>query len=52
MDPFALVDTYFGLLSELRDLLGTKVDLVMGDAVKNRYVAAEIERTKRVLYAA
>lgn len=52
MDPFALVDTYFGLLNELRGLLGTKVDLIMTDAIKNRYVVAEVERTKQVLYAA
>jgi hypothetical protein len=52
MDPFALVDTYFGLLNEFRQLLGTKVDLVMSDAIKNRYIAAEVERTKRALYAA
>jgi predicted nucleotidyltransferase len=52
MDPFALVDAYFGLLNEFRGLLGTKVDLVMSDAIKNRYVVAEVERTKQVLYAA
>jgi uncharacterized protein len=52
MDPFGLVDAYFGLLDELRALLATRVDLVMSDAIKNRYILAEVERTKRVLYAA
>jgi predicted nucleotidyltransferase len=52
MDPFALVDAYFGLLDDLRDLLGMKVDLVMSDAIKNRYIVAEVERTKQALYAA
>ena len=52
MDPFALVDAYFGLLDELRSLLDADVDLVMSDALKNRYIAAEVERTKQVLYAA
>jgi hypothetical protein len=52
MDPFELVDAYFGLLNSLRGLLGTKVDLVMSDAIKNRYIAAEVERTKQALYAA
>lgn len=28
------------------------VDLVMVDAVKNRFIAADIKRTKQVLYAA
>ena len=52
MDPHARVDAYFGLLDELRSLLGTEVDLVMVDAVKNRYIAADIARTKQALYAA
>ena len=51
-DPFELVDSYFGLLEELRTLLDTKVDLVMSDAIKNRYIRAEVDRTKQVLYAA
>jgi len=52
MDTHARIDAYFGLLDELRDILGTGVDLVMVDAVKNRYIAADIARTKQTLYAA
>ena len=52
MDPFELVDVYFDLLNELRTLLDRNVDLVMSDAIKNRYILAEVERTKQVLYAA
>jgi uncharacterized protein len=52
MDPFELIDAYFDLLEELRSLLGTEVDLVMSDAIKNRYIMAEVERTKQELYAA
>ena len=52
MDPFALVDAYFGLLDELREILTTDVDLVMSDTIKNRYIAANVERTKQALYAA
>lgn len=52
MSPHELVDAYFGLLDELRSILDAEVDLVMADAVKNRYIAADIERTRRVLYAA
>jgi predicted nucleotidyltransferase len=51
-EGYALVDAYFGLLDDLRALLDTEVDLVMVDAVKNRYIASEIERTKQLLYAA
>ncbi|MEI8080320.1 MAG: nucleotidyltransferase domain-containing protein [Actinomycetes bacterium] len=52
MESYARVDAYFGMLEDLQALLGTEVDLVMVGAVKNRYIAAEIERTKQVLYAA
>ena len=52
MEPYARVDAYFGMLEELRALLNMKVDLVMVGAVKNPYIASEIERTKEVLYAA
>jgi hypothetical protein len=52
MEPYARVDAYFGLLEELRSLLNMKVDLVMAGAVKNPYIAREIERTKEVFYAA
>ena len=52
MEPYARVDAYFGLLEELRALLGLEVDLVMAGAVKNPYIARDIERTRRMLYAA
>ena len=38
--------------SREREALGTEVDLVMVGAVKNRYIAADIERAKQMLYAA
>lgn len=52
MDGYTKAHAYFDLLEELRDVLGTEVDLVMAGAVKNRYIAADIERTKQKLYAA
>jgi len=51
LESYALVDAYFGLLDELRSLLGD-VDLVMVGAVRNPYIAAAIERDKQLLYAA
>ena len=51
MEPYARVDAYFGLLEALRSILGEQVDLVVSGAVKNRYIASEIERTKELLYA-
>ena len=52
MEPYARVEAYFGLLGEFRILLCPKIDLVMAGAVKNPYIASNIERTKRMLYAA
>ena len=51
VEGYALVDAYFGLLDELRSLLG-EVDLVMTGALKNPYVRRAIEREKQLLYAA
>jgi predicted nucleotidyltransferase len=52
MAPYARVDAYFNLCDELRALLGQEIDLVMLGAVKNPYLARNIERTKQLLYAA
>lgn len=52
MEPCDQVDAYFGLLEDLRAILGEQVDLVISGAVKNPYVAREIARTKELLYAA
>ncbi len=43
---------YFDLLDEMSALLDTHVDLVMAGAVRNRYIARDIEATKLELYAA
>jgi predicted nucleotidyltransferase len=52
MDPYAKAQAYFRMRDDLRTLLGVEVDLVMSGAVKNRYIARDIERTQRMLYAA
>ena len=52
MDGYAKAVAYFDLLDELRELLGVDVDLVMTGAVKNPYIARDIERTRQRLYAA
>lgn len=46
------LDRYFGLKEDLESLLGRPVDLVMPGAVTNPYLRAEIERDRRLLYAA
>jgi len=52
MDGHSKAHAYFDMLDELRELLGTEVDMVMAGAVKNRYIARDIERSKQMLYAA
>ena len=52
IDGHAKAHAYFDLLDELTALLGSEVDLVMVGAVKNRYIARDIEQTKQELYAA
>ena len=52
MDGYAKAEAYFSLLDELRTLLSTNVDLVMTGAVKNPYIARDIETTRQVLFAA
>lgn len=50
MSPFDVADAYFGLLDELRAVLGVEVHLVMVGALKNRYIREDVDRTKRVVY--
>ena len=43
---------YFDLKRDLEELLACKVDLVMRRALENPYFAREVDRTRRLLYAA
>lgn len=52
MDGLTKAHAYFEALDELETLLGTEAHLVMVGAVKNRYIARDIEATKQALYAA
>jgi predicted nucleotidyltransferase len=52
VDGYAKAVAYFDMLDELRALLGVEVDLVMIGAVKNPYIARDIERTRRLFFAA
>lgn len=46
------LDTYFGLKEALEALFGRRVDLVMPGAIRNPYIKADIDRSRRLLYAA
>ena len=43
---------YFGLLRELEDLFGRKIDLVETAAITNPYFLRSVEGSRTVLYAA
>lgn len=47
-----LLGNYLALKEELERIVGRKVDLVMSDAVKNPYFAAEALRSAQDVYAA
>lgn len=50
--PARALDAYFGLKEALEALFGRPVDLVTPSAVRNPYVRAEMERSRRLVYAA
>jgi predicted nucleotidyltransferase len=43
---------YFDLERELLEITGKPVDLVMADAVRNRFIRADIKATKQLIYEA
>ncbi len=50
--PAEHADRYLGLLEDLQDLLGARIDLIEIDAIKNDYFRRETEATRVPLYAA
>jgi uncharacterized protein len=52
LEPYEKAKAYFALLDGLKELLGINVDLVSAGAIRNRYIAREVDRTKQMLYAA
>lgn len=45
-------DPYFKLLEALQTLLGRPVDLIEAKTLRNPYLIASLNRTKKLLYAA
>ena len=45
-------DAYFGLLAALEDMFGCRIDLIVEEAIKNRYFLESVNRGREVLYAA
>lgn len=51
-EPQGFDDVFFRLLADLETLLGRRVDLIEAHTLRNPYLIASINRTKRMLYAA
>jgi len=49
MTPRQHAESYFGLLEDLEDLFGRRVDLVEIGAVRNPYLRREIDEQKQIL---
>lgn len=52
LPPIEEADAYFGLLHGLEDLFHRKVDLVVAEAIRNRFLKRSIDSTRTLLYAA
>jgi uncharacterized protein len=52
LQPGEYADVYFGLLAELRDLLGRPVDLIVDRAIQNPYFREIVDEAKVPIYAA
>lgn len=51
-EPQGFDDVFFRLLADLESLLQRPVDLIEAHTLRNPYLIASINRTKRMLYAA
>ena len=52
MPPTDHADSYFGLLEDLEDLFGRRIDLFEPEPIENPYLWQSIERSRKVLYEA
>ena len=51
-DPIEYAENYFNFKFTLEDLLNRKIDLLEQKAIKNKYFIENIDKTKKVIYAA
>lgn len=49
IEPGALVQAYFSLERQLASITGQPVDLVMADAVRNRYMRGDIDASTQLI---
>lgn len=49
-DPFDYSEKYFSLFYALQELLKRPVDLIEDRGIRNKYLRAEIDSTKKIIY--
>ena len=52
LDPIEYAENYFGLKFALEDLLNRQIDLLEQKALRNKYLAISINKSKKLLYEA
>jgi uncharacterized protein len=52
MPPAEHADRFFGLLEDLEQLFGRRIDLLEPEPIENPYLWQSIERSRKVLYEA
>ena len=52
MTPAQRANNFFGLMADLKQLLGTEIDLLEPEPIRNPYFKQAIEQNKVVLYEA
>jgi len=52
LEPGEHADSYFGLLEDLKELFGRKVDLVEAGAMRNPYFIRRVNESRRPIYDA
>ncbi|MEK7757805.1 MAG: nucleotidyltransferase domain-containing protein [Planctomycetota bacterium] len=52
LSPGEHYEAYFGLWKDLKTLFGRKVDLVEPQTLRNPYLVADVNATRKLVYAA
>ena len=50
-EPYEYADNYFNLKFALQDILKRNIDLLEEKSIRNQYIRANIEQSKKLIYA-
>jgi len=51
VEPYEYADNYFNLKFALQDVLKHNIDLLEEKSIRNQYIRANIEQSKKLIYA-